>query len=430
MNMQLSSQALLLERETSALVQAFNETRDTTELICKPLEVEDYGLQGADFASPPKWHLAHTSWFFETFLLRPLLGGYKCFHPAFETLFNSYYNGVGEQFPRPERGLLSRPSVAEVYDYRQYVNRAMHELLSQRGHGQWTTIAERCLLGIQHEKQHQELLLTDIKYSLYKNPLLPAYQKLAPPVDIDIDIQPQCWRDYQGGLVTVGVDPQSESFYFDNEAPAHQVFLAPFSLSNRLVTNAEYQAFVDDGGYQRSELWLSDGWATVQKHRWRQPLYWREQRGRAMEYGLHGLVERRPQQAVIHLSLYEADAFANWAGARLPSEFEWEFAASQQRLVESPVAGLQPRVASGDQPLLQLQDSAWQWTASSYRPYPGFTIADGAMGEYNGKFMCNQWVLRGGSCVSSAHHLRRSYRNFFYPEDRWQFSGIRLAKKQ
>jgi len=415
--------------ESHSLAGEFHATREYSQKACEALELEDYGLQAEAFVSPPKWHLAHTTWFFETFLLKPFVKGYEPFHADFEVLFNSYYNTIGAQFPRAQRGLLSRPTVAQVLDYRQHVNDGISRLLDRHDHPRRQTIEERCRLGIEHEKQHQELFFTDIKYSLWANPLYPAVQNHAPAQPAGA--AETRWRDYPGGLFEMGVKPGQAGFAFDNEMPAHKVYLEPFSLADRLVTNREYQAFIDDGGYSNPVYWLADGWATVQQQRWTQPLYWLERQGKAMEFTLYGLLERRGDQPVCHLSGYEADAYANWADARLPTEAEWEFAATQQAFHCAPAAGLHPRAAGGGstaEPLLQLYDSCWQWTASAYRPYPGFTIQPGAIGEYNGKFMSNQWVLRGGSCVSSNHHLRPSYRNFFYLHDRWQFSGIRLAR--
>ena len=412
------------------LERDFKATREHSLKACETLELEDYGLQAAVFASPPKWHLAHTSWFFETFILKPFARGYRQFHPGFETLFNSYYNGIGQPFPRAERGLLSRPNLSQVLSYRRHVDSVMTELLSNDDHPHGKTITQRCRLGIEHEKQHQELLHTDIKYSLSRNPLYPAFRKPQPenPSSVAAD---NGWCDFSGGLRSLGVNDSPDEFAFDNEMPEHKVFVEPFSLATRLVTNREYQAFVDDGGYRTPTYWLADGWATVQAKQWSQPLYWLDLKGNAMEFTLYGLQERQPDQPVCHLSGYEADAYANWANARLPTEAEWEVAARQQTGSMGAAPFLHPRAATRDESsgsLLQLYDSCWQWTASAYRAYPGFKIQKGAIGEYNGKFMSSQWVLRGGSCVSSAGHLRPTYRNFFYPEDRWQFSGIRLAK--
>lgn len=418
-----------MEDLDSALVKAFHATREYSVKACESLELEDYGLQAAVFASPPKWHLAHTSWFFETFILKPFASEYETPDPTYELLFNSYYNAIGKQYPRAQRGLLSRPTVSRVLVYRQHVDSAMALLLTEENHPHRETIRQRCLLGIEHEKQHQELFYTDIKYSLFVNPLYPVFSNRAEtPSAGATEMQ---WRNFSGGLFDLGVDAGQASFAFDNELPAHKVFIEPFSLANRLVTNREYQNFIDDGGYTKPVYWLADGWATVQEQQWSQPLYWLDVQGKAMEFTLYGLRERQADQPVCHLSGYEADAYANWAQARLPTEAEWEFAARQQAFNAGQDMVLHPQAVCPDdaaEPLLQLNDSCWQWTASAYRAYPGFKASAGAIGEYNGKFMSNQWVLRGGSCVSSVGHLRSTYRNFFYPEDRWQFSGIRLAK--
>jgi ergothioneine biosynthesis protein EgtB len=313
----------------------------------------------------------------------------------------------------------------------------MEVLLADTDHPQQVTILSRSRLGVEHEQQHQELFYTDLKFSLFANPLFPGYSEAVTVHDRlarkDTPTSVPEWQDYEGGLVSIGRDIESigpHDFLFDNEGPVHTVFLAPFSLDRRLVTNAQFQAFIDDGGYRRPELWLSDGWSVVQEMQWQQPLYWLTRDGLPMHYTLYGVQRREPDQPVCHLSGYEAEAYASWAGARLPTEFEWEHAASAQRchLLTGDAARLQPAAAQGDEPLLQLYGDCWQWTGSAYRPYPGFKPAVGAIGEYNGKFMANQWVLRGGSCVTSGGHARPSYRNFFYPQDRWQFSGVRLAR--
>ena len=417
---------------SALLIDQFKLVRLASVDACEPLLIEDYGLQAAEYASPPKWHLAHTSWFFETFLLKPFQNNYVTFNPEYEVLFNSYYNSIGDQFPRPKRGLLSRPSVADILAYRQHIDEAMEGLITQN-HPDKSIISQRCLLGIQHEKQHQELFFTDLKYSFSVNPLYPQYQ---PEKSDTATTQPSSaesreivWQTYTGGLIEIGADSQTESFTFDNESPAHKVWLEPFTLADRLVTNEEFQLFIDNGGYNNPRYWLADGWAEVQNQQWQHPLYWREIQGRPFEFTLNGLRERVPNQPVCHISGYEADAYACWADARLPTEAEWEFAARQQRCSSADkTVNLHPDAAAGNERLLQLYDSCWQWTGSAYRPYPGFKPSRDAIGEYNGKFMCNQWVLRGGSCVSSGDHTRASYRNFFYPGDRWQFSGIRLAK--
>jgi ergothioneine biosynthesis protein EgtB len=414
-----------------SLRERYQYTRAQSLQACVPLCTEDYGLQADVFTSPPKWHLAHTSWFFETFLLKPLLDGYQTPNEQYEELFNSYYNGVGTPFSRGQRGLLSRPTVAEVEQYRAHVDAAMAALLADEQHAQRALILQRCRLGIEHEQQHQELFYTDLKYSLYANPLLPVHSPAPTPASTTGPAL--AWCEFEGGLVEVGNAPDiagGKDFAFDNEGPVHSTYLGPFALARRLVNNAEFQAFIDDGGYQRPEFWLADGWAIVQEQQWQQPLYWFERDGQPMQFTLHGARARQPDQAAVHLSGYEADAYASWAGARLPTEFEWEHAARSQPFIAPQFSPdqLHPGGAHGDGPVQQLYGDCWQWTGSAYRPYPGFKAAEGAIGEYNGKFMANQWVLRGSSCVTRAGHTRPCYRNFFYPQDRWQFSGVRLAR--
>lgn len=420
-------------------IEQYLRVRAATEALCAPLQIEDYGLQGMPCTSPPKWHLAHTSWFFETFVLQPFVPGYQPYQAGFEVLFNSYYNGIGAQYPRPQRGLLSRPTTPEIYRYRAAVDRAVLDLLThlERQGGSALSSAQQALqqqidmrveLGLHHEQQHQELLLTDLKYSFSLNPLHPVYQARPP--------EPPCaagqimeWQDLPEGRVDIGAD--GETFCFDNERPRHSVWLAPVSIARRPVSNAEFQAFIEDGGYRRPEWWLADGWAALQQHGWNAPLYWHppvepERDSRWWVYTLHGLEPLAADAPVCHVSYYEADAYARWAGARLPTEAEWEVLATgsprdgQGQFVESGI--LQP--GATDAPL----GGVWEWTSSSYAAYPGFEPAAGAIGEYNGKFMCNQYVLRGGSCATPRDHIRPSYRNFFYPADRWQFSGIRLAR--
>lgn len=411
---------------SESTTRLFRDTRAQSVAFCQPLNVEDYGLQAEAFVSPPKWHLAHTSWFFETFLLKPFLDGYVTPDERYEMLFNSYYNGVGEQFPRPRRGLLSRPGVAQVMDYRERVDRAMGELLAADGHPARDDILMRTVLGVEHERQHQELFFTDIKYSLAVNPLWPTFIDSA--LADDVPLAPLRWHRYEGGLVQTGFD--GEGFCFDNELPRHQTYVQSFELANRLVSNAEYQQFIDDGGYERPDLWLADGWNAVQAQGWKAPQYWLDHQGQAREFTLHGMQPRQSSSPVCHINGYEADAYARWANARLPTEAEWELAAADTSATSGGVDSgyYHPRAATDKEGLQQLYGECWQWTQSAYSPYPGYRPSPGALGEYNGKFMSNQWVLRGGSCVSKAAQLRPSYRNFFYPQDRWQFSGLRLAR--
>ncbi len=411
---------------SDSIAQLYRTTRAQSVAFCTPLSNEDYGLQAEAFVSPPKWHLAHTTWFFETFLLKAFSADYETPDPHYAVLFNSYYNGIGEQFPRAQRGLLSRPTVAEVFDYRSRVDEAMAVLLMAQNHPAREDIIERTVLGVEHERQHQELFFTDVKYSLAVNPMLPTYIKAGTAAESSTS--PVQWCSYAGGLVETGFD--GEGFCFDNELPRHKTYLEPFELANRLVTNGEYQQFIDDGGYRRPELWLADGWSTVEASAWRAPQYWLERGGEALEYSLHGLLPRLESNPVCHVSGYEADAYARWANARLPTEAEWELAANAAPAVCRGVdeGCYHPGPAVKKEGLQQLYGDCWQWTQSAYSPYPGFSHSAGAIGEYNGKFMSNQWVLRGGSCVSKAAQLRPSYRNFFYPQDRWQFSGIRLAR--
>ncbi|MGH7313390.1 MAG: ergothioneine biosynthesis protein EgtB [Candidatus Rokuibacteriota bacterium] len=406
--------------------QRYQTVREVTERLCAPLAVEDYVVQAIPEASPAKWHLAHTTWFFETFVLQAYRPGYRPLEPQYRYLFNSYYNAVGAQFPRSERGHLSRPTVAEVYAYRAHVDKAMAELLERQAVNAGPALTEVVTLGLHHEQQHQELLLTDLKATFGANPLAPAYQALELPRNRSA--APLEFVDVPGGLVAVGHD--GAGFAFDNERPRHEVHLRPYRLASRPVTNGEYLAFMDADGYQRPELWLSDGWATVGTQGWQAPLHWRRRDGAWWLYTLSGLVPVDAEAPVTHVSYYEADAYARWRGRRLPTEQEWEHAAAG-RTIEGHFqeAGLyQPLPAPDRGRLVQLFGDVWEWTQSPYVAYPGFRpLADG-LGEYNGKFMVNQLVLRGGSCATPRSHLRASYRNFFPPGARWQFSGIRLAE--
>ncbi|MFW6350201.1 MAG: ergothioneine biosynthesis protein EgtB [Thiohalospira sp.] len=410
----------------AALAERYRRVRADSEAICAPLEVEDHCIQTMPDVSPPKWHLAHVSWFFETFLLRPFAADYRLFHPGFDHLFNSYYETVGSPYPRPERGLLSRPTVAEVMRYRAWVDTAMEALIAEADEGQLPEIARRVELGLQHEQQHQELLYTDIKHIFAHNPLRPAYATA--PTRPEGPAPALTWHEGVEGIHEIG--HAGEGFAYDNETPRHRVLLHGHRLASRPVTNGEFLAFMADDGYRRPELWLADGWATVNQLGWEAPLYWERLDGQWQTMTLAGPEPVDEHAPVTHISFYEADAYARWAGKRLPSEAEWEVAAAAR-----PVSGhfresgqLQPVAPPADQGLLQLYGDVWEWTASPYAPYPGFRPLEGSMGEYNGKFMCNQMVLRGGSCVSPADHLRPTYRNFFYPHERWQFTGLRLAE--
>jgi ergothioneine biosynthesis protein EgtB len=400
-----------------------------TEALCAPLAIEDYVAQSMPDASPAKWHLAHTSWFFETFVLAPNVPGDHPFHPQYGYLFNSYYNAVGERLPRPTRGLLTRPTVAEVYNYRASVNERMFDLLNGADHEHWARIGPAIVLGLHHEQQHQELLLTDIKHLFACNPLRPAYQER--PAPSPGQALPLRWLDYLVGLRWVGHD--GNGFAYDNEGPRHREFLGGFQLASRPATNADYLAFMADGGYERPDLWLSDGWNARCAHGWQAPLYWEQRDGRWWTCTLAGMREAHDAEPVCHVSYYEADAFARWAGARLPTEAEWETAAEAcpvtgNLLVEGQLHPVPLGATEEDTLPSRMFGDVWEWTASPYVPYPGYCPAAGALGEYNGKFMCNQMVLRGGSCVTPPGHIRPTYRNFFPPDARWQFTGLRLAR--
>ena len=410
------------------LIERYSQVRQTTLDLCDPLHIEDYQVQPMDDASPPKWHLAHVTWFFETFLLKRQLPGYREFHPAFEVLFNSYYNGVGEQYPRPRRGHLSRPGLDEVLDYRRHVDAGMVQLC-EGPLDPGTRFAVE--LGLHHEQQHQELLLTDLKYNLGHNPLKPPYT--TPQKRPSEPCQPLQMIDYTGGLIEIGTDGQ-DSFCFDNETPRHKVYVEPFRMASRTVTCGEYLAFMEDGGYERPELWLSDGWSHLRNlgdDRWRMPLYWNKTDTAYRVYRLTGETDIDPDEPVCHISFYEADAYARWQGRRLPTEAEWEHVATRLPITGNFVDNRcwhPVPASSGPSSPGGMYGDVWEWTTSSYGPYPGFKPFPGKLGEYNGKFMSNQLVLRGGSCATSHSHIRPTYRNFFYPPDRWQFTGIRLAE--
>ena len=404
-----------------SLAERYRWVRELSIELCKSLFPEDMTVQSMPDASPTKWHLAHTSWFFERFLLESSLPDYQPFHPDFGYLFNSYYYTLGTMHPRPTRGLLTRPSVSEVMRYRKHVDAHLSTTLDRHtGNPAFETLVT---LGLNHEQQHQELLLMDIKHLFSLNPLKPAWRHLTSPADVRA--APLKYHTHQGGQVSIG--HAGADFAFDNETPRHPELLPPHALANRPVTNGEYREFIRAGGYRTPELWLSDGWATVQHENWNRPLYWNEDL--MHEFTLSGLREIVADAPVCHVSYYEADAYARWAGARLPTESEWESLAAEQpvmgNLLDQGVFHPAPSAAPG---ITQMYGDVWEWTASPYTAYPGFKPLGGSLGEYNGKFMANQIVLRGGCCVTPRDHIRVSYRNFFYPHQRWQFAGLRLAK--
>ena len=375
------------------------ETRKHTELICKPLTVEDYVVQVAAFASPAKWHLAHTTWFFETFILKDYLPNYKEFHKDYNFLFNSYYNNAGDRVFRADRGNMTRPSVNEVYDYRVYVDEAMDTLLSKNKSAE---IVELVILGINHEQQHQELLLTDIKYMLGNNPLFPIYDAESEFLKNEQNLA-SGFQPFKEGVYEIGY--KGIDFCYDNELGVHKVYLNDFEINKALVTNEEYLQFIEDDGYSNFNLWLDEGWAWVLTNKITAPFYWHNIKGEWFHFTLKGLQKVNPNEIVKHISFYEAAAFAEWRGLRLPTEFEWEIAADSLEW-----------------------GTRWEWTNSAYLPYPNFNKSEGAIGEYNGKFMINQMVLRGASIATTPNHSRKTYRNFFHPDARWQFTGIRLVK--
>ncbi len=429
------------------LLDRFRDVRAFSERMCEGMEAEDFVIQSMPDVSPTKWHLAHTTWFFEAFLLQPHDPEYRPLNGQYNYLFNSYYNTIGEQFCRPRRGQISRPTVREVMEYRRHVDRQVGALVEERAsEGRLSDVWDTVMLGTHHEQQHQELMAADIKHVFSINPLRPAWRtgREDPAAGHPPALE---WIDHPGGLVAIG--HEGDRFHFDNETKRHRVWLEPFELGSRLVTNAEYLAFMEDGGYDRPDLWLSMGWAAVREssvkendwERMDKPLYWFRDGSEWWHYTLAGPRPVHPDEPVVHVSYYEADAYARWAGARLPSEAEWEVVGAELVASEGPAAlergtfsddfVFHPQALRADAPSgrpHQMFGEVWEWTRSAYEAYPGFTPWEGAAGEYNGKFMANQIVLRGGSCATARDHIRPTYRNFFYAGDRWQFKGIRLAR--
>ena len=412
------------------LLARFHEVRDFSAKLAANLAPEDCVVQSMPEVSPTKWHLAHTTWFFETFILKKWVTGYRDAVPEYAYLFNSYYNAAGAMHRRDLRGLISRPTVEEAKKYRESINTDIDDLVSNADEKLFREIEPMLILGIHHEQQHQELLVTDIKHVFAQNPLYPVFRPRPPSLNSGAASKID-FVEFDEATIEVG--HKGNDFCYDNELPRHRALVLPFALANRLVTNREYLEFVADNGYSRAEFWLSLGWQTVNEQNWRAPLYWVERDGEWWNFTLSGLRKVDPEEPVAHLSYFEADAYANWAGARLPTEFEWERAAETieidgnfvetERFHPAPLSEL-PRHGQ----LAQMYGDVWEWTRSSYSPYPGYRAEPGALGEYNGKFMCNQYVLRGGSCATSRTHIRKTYRNFFQPDKRWQFMGIRLAR--
>jgi len=409
------------------LLDLFDKVRQQTIALIEPLEKEDMVVQPMESASPSKWHLAHTSWFFETFVLAKYQEDFESLHPQYAYLFNSYYLQTGVPFTRSKRGVITRPTVDQVFEYRSYVNDQMRTFINSCTEEVWKDAAPVVEIGIHHEQQHQELIITDTKYLLAQNPLLPVYK----PIDQQRSGSKSSlnWIAFEEGIAEIGSN--GDTFTYDNEHPRHRSYIHAFELSDRLITNAEYLEFMEAGGYEDSSLWLDEGWAAVQQNNWKAPLYWFKRDENWMEFTLAGAERLNPYVPVCHISYFEADAFARWKGCRLPTEQEWEYACHDKQLTGNFVeSGLIHPMSSNQQQggLKQMFGDLWEWTSSSYAPYPGYAPLPGALGEYNGKFMANQYVLRGGSCATSKTHIRKTYRNFFHTDARWQFSGIRLAR--
>ncbi len=420
-----NSHSVLNDR--NSLLEIFSKIRLFTEKLCEPLETEDFVVQTMPDVSPTKWHLGHTSWFFEAFVLNDAVPGYKSNNPLYDYLFNSYYVQIGERWLRPHRGFLSRPTVKDVFNYRKHVNESVIKFIQKSDEEKYEKYAPVIELGLHHEQQHQELLLTDIKHVLSINPLNPVYVERNNKESLpDSKLT---WIEFPEGIFEIGSD--EKSFCYDNETPRHKQFLKTFLLANRLVTNGEYIEFIEEGGYKNTPLWLSDGWTTVEQEKWKAPLYWEKKDGEWWNFTLNGFRKVIPSEPVTHISYYEADAYAAWRGLKLPTEAEWELAAGCLQYEGNFVEELNfhpiPLDVNGNN-LKQMYGDVWEWTRSSYSPYPGYKPLPGALGEYNGKFMSGQMVLRGGSCATSRSHIRNTYRNFFPPHSRWQFMGLRLAK--
>ncbi len=409
------------------ILSEFRKVREFTHYLVEPLEIEDFVIQPMENASPAKWHLAHTSWFFETFVLEKYQPGFESLHPQYAYFFNSYYLQTGVPFTRAKRGLLSRPTVKDVFEYRAYVNEQIEQFINDCSSNVWFEAAPVLEIGNHHEQQHQELILTDLKYLLAQNPLLPVYRdRVIPESPRPKEIN---WISFDEGMVKVG--NKGKEFTYDNEHPRHRTFVQNYELSDRLITNKEYLEFMKDGGYERSELWLDEGWSTVKTNDWKAPLYWFKRENNWLNFTLSGARNIDENEPVTHISYYEADAFARWKGVRLPTEQEWEHACGKTKkagnFVDNDNFHPMPDTSDNDG-LKQMFGDVWEWTMSGYSPYPNYKPLPGALGEYNGKFMANQYVLRGGSCATSLSHIRKTYRNFFHANARWQFSGIRLAR--
>jgi ergothioneine biosynthesis protein EgtB len=414
-------------KHASELIERFRQIRNFSTRLSRGLQPEDCVVQSIPDVSPTKWHLAHTTWFFETFVLKTWVPEYQPAVPEYAYLFNSYYNAAGSMHRRDLRGLISRPTLAETHRYREHIDECVTELIANADEASLAEIERVLILGFHHEQQHQELLVTDIKHVFAQNPLHPIFEAHKSSEKV-AEVAKQNFIEFDEAIVSIG--HEGPGFSYDNEGPRHRALVPAFALASRPITNGEYLEFIEDGGYKRSEFWLSLGWTTLNEQRWEAPLYWEKREGRWWHFTLSGFRPIAESEPVTHISYFEADAFANWSGARLPTEFEWERAAADLPIDGNFVESerFHPGPASREEKLMQMFGDVWEWTRSSYSPYPGYRAAPGALGEYNGKFMCNQYVLRGGSCATSRTHIRATYRNFFQPEKRWQFTGIRLAR--